>query len=98
MPSFRISAKAKADIKRIARFTERRWGRTQRNHYLSELDRTFHQLSENASIGTACDDIRTGYRKFPFGSHVIFYRTHDSESIDVIRVIHKQMDVSAIPF
>jgi toxin ParE1/3/4 len=98
MPSFRLSGKAKADIKRIARFTERRWGRVQRNHYLSELDRTFRQLAENHSIGTACDYIRPGYRKFPIGSHIIFYRTHDSNSVDIIRVIHKHMDVSAIPF
>ena len=98
MPSFRLSAKAKADIKRIARFTERRWGRVQRNHYLSELDRIFRQLSGNPFIGPACDYIRSGYRKFPTGSHIIFYRMHDSESIDIIRVMHKHMDVSTIPF
>ncbi|MCG8434648.1 MAG: type II toxin-antitoxin system RelE/ParE family toxin, partial [Gammaproteobacteria bacterium] len=31
-------------------------------------------LAENPDIGKACDEIRDGYRKFPQGSHVIFYR------------------------
>lgn len=98
MPSFRLSAKAKADIKQIARFTEQRWGRLQRNHYLAELDHAFQQLSENVSLGTACDSIRVGYRKFPVGSHFIFYRPGDASAIDIIRVVHKHRDVSVIPF
>jgi toxin ParE1/3/4 len=40
MPRFRIKATARADLKGIAKFTEQKWGREQRNSYLTELDQT----------------------------------------------------------
>ncbi|HAS6074035.1 type II toxin-antitoxin system RelE/ParE family toxin, partial [Vibrio vulnificus] len=47
-------------------------------------------------IGKACDEIRDGYRKFPQGSHVIFYRQIGSQNIEIIRILHKSMDVNPI--
>ena len=41
--------------------------------------------------GSACDDIRAGYRKFPVGSHVLFFREVDS-GIDIVRILHSRMD------
>lgn len=71
---FRLTALAKQDLKRIAVFTEHNWDTEQRNNHLSQFDQTFHKLTENPSLGNACDYIRTGYRKFPQGSHLISYR------------------------
>lgn len=34
MPNFKLSRKAKADLKSIALYTEREWGQDQRNHYI----------------------------------------------------------------
>ena len=67
MTTLRIKAAAKADLKRIAKFTERNWGREQRNKYLIEFDRVFHDLSENTLLGQLCDHVRAGYRAFPVG-------------------------------
>ncbi|HAS8147395.1 type II toxin-antitoxin system RelE/ParE family toxin, partial [Vibrio vulnificus] len=36
------------------------------------------------------------YRKFPQGSHVIFYRQIGSQNIEIIRILHKSMDVNPI--
>lgn len=93
MPSFKLTRLAKEDLKAIARYTVREWGTAQRNHYLLQLDHCFHQISENPSLGVACDNIRSGYRKQPQGSHIIFYRTTPKEQIEIIRVLHKNMDV-----
>lgn len=95
MAHFRIKAAAKADLKGIAKFTEKTWGREQRNKYLTEFDRAFHQLAENSELGKACDHIRTGYRAFPVGSHIIFYNISARHSVDIIRVLHKRMDVTS---
>ncbi|EGR4140684.1 type II toxin-antitoxin system RelE/ParE family toxin, partial [Vibrio cholerae] len=46
--------------------------------------------------GKSCDEIREGYRKFPQGSHVIFYHQIGSQQIRVIRILHKSMDVNPI--
>ncbi|MCA2019021.1 type II toxin-antitoxin system RelE/ParE family toxin, partial [Vibrio tritonius] len=51
---------------------------------------------ENPDIGKTCDDIREGYRKFPQGSLVIFYQQIGSQSIQIIRILHKSMDVHPI--
>jgi len=92
MPHFRIKAAAKNDLKCIAKFTEKTWGQEQRNKYLAEFDQAFHQLADNNELGKACDHIRTGYRAFPVGSHVIFYKISGQQRIDIIRVLHKRMD------
>jgi len=91
MPSFKLSAKAKIDIKKIAVFTEKRWGRVQRNAYLLQFDQCFHQLADNPAMGTTCDQVRTGYTQFPQGSHLIFYKISDKDIIEIIRILHKNM-------
>ena len=95
MPRFRVTAAARADLKRIARFTERTWGREQRNHYLAKIDQAFHLLADNAESGKACDFIRSGYRVHPVGSHLIFFKPGVGETVQIIRVLHKRMEVSS---
>ena len=95
MANFRIKAAAKTDLKGIAKFTEKTWRRKQRNKYIAEFDHAFHQLAENNELGKSCDYIRTGYRCFPIGSHIIFYKVADRRNVDIIRVLHKRMDVSS---
>jgi toxin ParE1/3/4 len=84
---------AKADLKEIARFTQNRWGREQRNLYLQMLDVSFQQLAANPLKGKDCNDIRIGYRKLNAGSHVIFYRQILTDTIEIVRVLHGHMDI-----
>ena len=95
MSSFTLTRRAKTDLKSIARFTEKRWGRSQRNIYLKQFDDAFQALADNPSIGKACDFIKSGYRKFPQGSHVIFYKPGAHNNVDIIRILHKNMDVNS---
>lgn len=95
MKPFALTHKAKADLREIAKFTMKRWGREQRNVYLKQFDDTFHLLSEQPEIGKPCDEIRNGYLKFPQGSHVIFFQKSKKEKINIIRILHKSMDIEA---
>jgi toxin ParE1/3/4 len=92
MPSFRLTAKAKADLKSIARYTQDTWGREQRNKYLLELDSSLHTLARKPQRGRACDYIRKGYRKYHTGKHFIFYR-QTNKGIEIIRILHESMDI-----
>jgi len=94
MPRFSLTEAAKSDLKNIARFTQKRWGREQRNHYLKTLDDCFHQLSKNPNMGKVCGEIRPGYYKFPAGSHVVYYRSKLNKYIEIVRVLHENMDVN----
>ncbi|MGD8957994.1 MAG: type II toxin-antitoxin system RelE/ParE family toxin [Chromatiaceae bacterium] len=95
MPRFRVKATARADLKKIAVFTEQTWGRKQRNNYLTETDQAFHRLAGSAELGQTCDPIRPGYRVFPVGSHLIFYKLAADQTLEIIRVLHRRMDVSS---
>jgi len=98
MAAFKLRAKARADLKRVAVFTQRRWGTDQRNEYLLQFDEAFRQLAENASIGRKCDYLRLGYRKYPIASHVIYYKKGEHDCVEIIRILHKHMDVSSALF
>ena len=94
MATFTLREAAKRDLKRIAVYTAQRWGAEQRNRYLTQIDAAFHQLAHNPETGTRCDYIREGYRKFPVSSHVIFYKVDNDGAVEIIRILHKRMDVT----
>lgn len=92
MPTFRLTAKAIADLKSIGHYTQDTWGREQRNKYLAQLDDRFHMLTQEPHKGWPCDDIREGYRKHHVGRHLIFYR-QAGKDIEIIRILHDRMDI-----
>ncbi len=92
MPGYRITPRAQDDLKNIGRYTERQWGKRQRNTYLKALEKRFDWLAENPKLGKQRPDIAEGYCSFPQGEHVIFYLIHE-KGIDIIGVPHKEMDI-----
>jgi len=95
MKSFELTREAKEDLRKVAKYTEKRWGRDQRNLYIKQFDDGFHLLAESPSVGKQCNYIKDGYRKFPLGSHIIFYLEGEKSKITIIRILHKNMDVES---
>ncbi|NOX43803.1 MAG: type II toxin-antitoxin system RelE/ParE family toxin [Gammaproteobacteria bacterium] len=95
MPAYKVTNKAKADLIAIGRYTTKKWGVAQRNDYLKQLDNCFSQISENPKLGVTSDLIKKDYRKFPQGSHLIFYKQNLNGIIEIIRVLHKTMDIES---
>ncbi len=95
MSSYKLSRKAVEDLIAIGRYTMKTWGKSQRNIYLKKIDDCFIQLSENPTLGFKCDHIAKGYRKFPQGSHVIFYKLSTKGVVEIIRILHKSMDIDS---
>jgi toxin ParE1/3/4 len=48
-------------------------------------------IAQNPQRGRPCDEIREGYRWYPSGSHVVFYRITTKEVV-VVRILHQRMD------
>jgi len=92
MGAFFLTSKAKSDLKSIAAYTQRRWGKQQRRIYAKHFDKTFHMLAETPNAGTTCDFVKKGYLKFPCSSHIIFYRPLDELTIEIVRILHRRMD------
>ena len=66
-------------------------GRRQRNSYLRKLDAAFARLARHPELGRDEGEVRSGYRSFPQGRHLIFCREID-ESIEIVRVLRQSMD------
>lgn len=89
---YRITPRAYEDLKEIGRYTERNWGRQQRNTYLSNLVQHFQQLASEPGLGKHRPEIAEGYFSFPAGSHIIFYQKNQ-QGIAILGLPHKQMDL-----
>jgi toxin ParE1/3/4 len=89
---FKLSVKAKSDLKEIARYTNLKWGKEQRNRYIRELDACFVFVAQNPDSGISCNEIKKGYFKHSHGSHVIFYLKSKNQHVFISRILHKRMD------
>jgi len=49
-------------------------------------------LASGSLKGRSAENVRTGYLKYAAGSHFVFFKEADF-GIDVIRILHQQMDV-----
>ena len=95
MASFVVSRRAELDLLDIAAHTLERWGVEQMDKYLRDLDRRFVFLAENPNAGKSIDRIAPGFRQFPQGRHVVFYRMQ-GDQVEVVRVLHKRQLVDEI--
>jgi len=90
--SFYLTHAAVADLVGIGEYTEEHFGLEQRNQYLDRLDRSFHDLDEMPGLGHCCDHYRRGYHQYLVGRHWVFYRRVNESDIEIVRILHQQMD------
>lgn len=91
MTRFILSPLAQSDLDEIWDHTVKNWGMEQAELYVRQLETAIKSVAEAPGLGRPCDDIRTGYRKYPAGSHVVFFKVTDA-AIEVIRILHRNMD------
>jgi toxin ParE1/3/4 len=94
MAEYKVTPRARDDLKSIGRYTQQQWGKRQRDAYLLDFEKRFHWLAENPQLGKHRPDIAEGYYSYPQGSHVIFYLL-GPDRIDIIGIPHKVMDIDA---
>jgi toxin ParE1/3/4 len=91
MKKFFISSEARADLRDITQFTDRRWGKQQRYTYIKRLRDRFSYLANQPQKGRRRDEIADSLFSFHEGRHVIFYRI-TIEGVEILRVLHDSMD------
>jgi len=86
-----ISNKAEADLREIWRWSYIRFGESQADRYLDDLDTGMRLCSSDPEKGKQREALRAGYRSVLVGKHLVFYTfTHDT--VLVQRVLHGSMD------
>ena len=91
MRRIEFTPKAQRDIEEIWDYSFERFGFEKAEAYLRELQRAAETVAEDPRRGLACDNIRSGYRKFPVGSHILFFRASESRIV-IVRILHQRMD------
>jgi toxin ParE1/3/4 len=88
---FGLRPRAHADLDEIWDYTADRWGLDQAETYTRQLWKDIATVADRPKLGRECPEVRPGYRKFPSGSHVLFYRL-TADGIDVVRILHQRMN------
>lgn len=91
MLNVRNAQRAKTDLKSIWRYSFKKWGEVQADHYLAKLDDATSQLGRTPKIGTSRDKIKAGLRAYHVGRHLIYYYIR-TDHIYVVRVRHDRTD------
>ena len=94
MARFVLTHWASNDLKDIGRYSEKNWGKKQRNQYLRDLAKRFSWLAEHPKLGKHRTDVNQNYYSFPEGQHIIFYQIKP-EYIEIIGILHNRMDVAS---
>ena len=87
---YKLRQSAREDIKKIGRYTLKKYGMAKRNEYLLGLESQFESIAEMPLKARQRNDIREGYYSSSYKRHVIFFCIHN-EYIEIMGVLHKRM-------
>ncbi|WP_297361304.1 type II toxin-antitoxin system RelE/ParE family toxin [Acidiferrobacter sp.] len=89
----KLSEAAARDIEDILERSIEEFGVRQAETCYAALSQCRELLAANPEMGSAAQDIRPRYRRFPHERHVIFY-TLDPDGPLVVRILHQRMDIA----
>ena len=90
---YRISEKAVQDLEGIWEYTYNNWSVNQADRYYKLIISEIEFIATFSTSGKSMDHIKEGYRATIVKSHLIFYRIHTDNIIEIIRILHQKMDV-----
>ena len=93
MTGYLLSPAAQADLEGIWDYTARSWGEAQAERYVLAIRQACEGLAGGTKQGRPIDEIRAGYRKLAVESHFLFYRLTERGAVDIVRILHRRMDV-----
>ena len=91
--NFKLAKKAKADLESIWLYGLETWSLRHADEYIAGLHEKFEFLAKWPSAGRHAVTLRSGYSRFEFQSHTIFYKI-GKNGIIIIRVLHEKMDAT----
>ena len=92
MPKLTITPLAVHDLKNIGRYTEKNWGKKQRNAYLENFAILFEKIRTSKIVGRNRDTVRQGLLCYPCQKHLVFFKRGADGGVDILRILHQSMD------
>ena len=94
--NYKISKQAEIDLENIWLYTFEEWSIEQADYYFDLIMDEIEYISKNPKSGKSYNEIRKEYFRSRVKSHFIFYRINfKEECIEIIRILHQQMDVDS---
>ena len=93
MASYVLSNKAVLDLSAIWEYTVDTWSERQADKYYYMLLDSCQELAEGKISGKIYPEIHPEILGFKAGQHILFYRQISSSKIEIVRILHVQMDL-----
>lgn len=90
---YRISEKAISDLEKIWFYTFNKWSVVQADKYHHLIICEIESIVDNFELSRKIDYARPGYRLSKVKSHLIFYKKNEEDMIEIIRILHQNMDI-----
>ncbi len=81
------------DLNDIWIYTFEEWSEKQADKYYATLEFACMQIGKNPELGKEYDGINHNLLGLRTGKHIIFYQVISKNEIEVIRILHEQMDL-----
>lgn len=93
MPTVIFRQKAIDDLSEIWNYTVTKWSESQADKHIMTIKYACNKIGENPRIGRSYSEIHDHLYGFKIGKHIIFYSFTKAHQIEVIRILHENMDV-----
>ncbi len=93
MANYFLTNKAVNDLSNIWNYTFDNWSEQQADKYYQMLIDSCQMIAEKSNIGKNYEGIVSQLFGFKTGRHIIFYRNVRKDEVEIIRIIHEQMDL-----
>lgn len=93
MAKFKLTNKAVEDLSAIWQYTCVTWSERQADKYYLLLIKSCEELAASPKLGKSYNEIAPGILGFLAYRHLIFFRKISDKEIEVIRILHGQMDL-----
>lgn len=89
---YELSALAREDLQSIWLYSVITWSVDQADRYLALTRSEIEHLTKFPLSGKDFGFVKHGYRASKVKSHLIFYKIKNKETLEVVRVLHENMD------
>ncbi len=93
MAKYKFTVKAVYDLTQIWNYTLNKWSEEQADRYYYMLIENCKEVANNPYLGKNYSEVVDNLLGFKAGRHIIFYRKVNDDEVEIIRILHEQMDL-----
>ena len=93
MPPYELVPAAQNDLKEIARYTLKQWGKAQSIHYATQLEKCFLEIAARSRLSCRVLERYPSLEVSRCEHHYVFYLHPEDQLPQTITVLHEKMDM-----